>query len=98
MEVVVGSEKESCSQEDWSCSLATCSQKPLLWSCPCWEAGLACMDHLVLHGSEDEVMADEGTLLCQMKFVTNSHLLISRSYKVCACTSNYLLYIFKHEI
>lgn len=56
------------------------------------------MEHLVLHGSEDEVMADEGTLLCQMKFVTNSHLLRSRSSKVCACTSNYLLYIFKHEI
>lgn len=52
----------------------------------------------MLHGSEDEVMADEGTLLCQMKFVTNSHLLRSRSYKVYACTSNYLLYIFKHEI
>lgn len=38
----------------------------------------------MLHDSEDEVMADEGTLLCQMKFVTNSHLLRSRSYKVCA--------------
>lgn len=33
------------------------------------------------HGT-GEMMADEGTLFCQMKFVTNSHLL--RSYKVCA--------------
>lgn len=38
----------------------------------------------MLPGSADEVMADEGTLLCQMKFATNSHLLGSRRYKVCA--------------
>lgn len=46
----------------------------------------------------DEVMADEGPSVCQMKFVPNSHLLGSRSYKVCAVQVNYLLSVSKHEI
>lgn len=46
----------------------------------------------------EEVTADEGPSVCQMKFVPNSHLLGSRSYKVCAVQVNYLLHVFKHEI